>query len=232
MRVLNVLFFLLSPVFVFAQQYEVGIGFGASINSKPTNNMYFRGDLVAANYATQLTVLRNLKDDFQVGIDLHVLELSRRSSIGYTNDGYNIGADHKKIVYATYASSFCAVVNKKLYMDENYFYFGAGMGLAIARNNSKTLPVDASYEAPDGGFGLTVGLQVGYTLNFSNRFALNMEIAARYYDLDYTAEAPVVRPYTNIHYRIVAYPATVGIRYRLGYQKKLDPQTGETQIVK
>lgn len=232
MKTSIILFLFLFPVIAFAQKYEIGIGGGVSINSKPTNNMYFRGDKLAMNYATELTVLKNLSNNFQVGFDIHMLELSRKSNLVYINDGNSIGNDNKKFVYATYAFSFCAVVNKKVYVDENYFYFGAGMGLAIARNNSNSTSSNASYQAPDGGFGLTVGIQAGYTVNLSDRFALNMELAARYYDLDYDAHAPVVTPYTNIHYRIVSYPATIGIRYRLGYDKKLDPTTGETQIVK
>jgi len=231
MKTRLLLLILLCPVLAFSQQYEIGIGGGASINSKPTNNMYFRGDRVAANYATELTFLKNVDKSWQVGLDLHMLELSRRSNINYNNDGNLIGSDNKKLVYATYAYSFLAVANKKFFVDNNYFYVGAGMGFAIARNNSKKLPVDASYEAPDGGYGLSVGLQAGYSVNFKTRWALNVEVAARYYDLDYDAHAPVVKPYTNIHYRIVSYPATIGVRYRFGYEKKLN-KMGETILVK
>lgn len=221
---------LLLPLLGYSQQYEIGIGVGASINSKPTNNMLFRGDVVAANYATDFTFLKNINTDWQIGFDLHVLELSRRSTITYNNAGTDIGNDNKKFVYAKYAFAICAVANRKFHVDNNYFYVGAAMGAAIARNNSTETRSDASYLAPDGGYGLCIGLQAGYTYNFSTRWALNFEVAARYYDLDYDAHAPVIKPYTNIHYRIVAYPVTFGIRYRFGYQKKLNTM-GETEIV-
>ncbi|MBA3830050.1 MAG: hypothetical protein H0X33_14005 [Taibaiella sp.] len=222
----------LLPTLAFGQQYELGLSAGVSINSKPTNNMYFKGDVITPNYAADVTLLRNFGDDFQIGIDIHEMELSRRSHIVYDDYGHLIGADNKKFVYAKFASSICIVLNKKIYLDDNYFYGGIAMGGAIARNNSHKLSGDAAYEAPDGGYGLSMGIQVGYVYNFCQRFALCGELASRYMDLDYDAHAPITLPATNLHYRMIAYSATIGFRYRFGYNRKLDATTGESLLVK
>lgn len=224
--------FLLLPFLTNAQTYELGAGGGISINGKPTNNLYFKGDKLTVNYASYLSLLKNMKDDVQMGIDIHVLELSRKSSVMYDFEGRNIGGDNKRFVYAKYAFSIDAVLNKKYYIGKNYVYGGIAAGLSIARNNAHNLPDNVSYGAPDGGYGLSVGAQLGYVYNIDNRWALNAEVDARYYDFDYKAIAPIVRPFTNIHYRIVAYPLTIGVRYKFSYFKKPNATTGEPEIIK
>lgn len=223
---------LLLPFLSPAQTYELGAGGGISINGKPTNNLYFRGDKLTVNYASYLSLLKNLKDDVQLGVDIHMLELSRKSSVAYDFEGKTIGGDNKRFVYAKYALSIDAFLNKKYYLGQNYVYGGVAMGLGIARNNSHNLPDNVSYGAPDGGYGLSVGAQVGYVYNIDSRWAVNAELDVRYYDFDYKAIAPIVRPFTNIHYRIVAYPLTVGVRYKFNYFKRPNAATGEQEIVK
>jgi hypothetical protein len=227
-----ILTFLLLPFLATAQTYELGAGGGISLNGKPTNNLYFKGDKLTVNYASYLSLLKNMKDDVQMGIDIHMLELSRKSSVIYDFEGRNIGGDNKRFVYAKYAFSIDAVLNKKYYIGKNYVYGGIAAGLSIARNNAHNLPDNVSYGAPDGGYGLSVGVQLGYVYNIDNRWALNAEVDARYYDFDYKAIAPIVRPFTNIHYRIVAYPLTIGVRYKFSYFKKPNATTGEPEIVK
>ncbi|MGN6568459.1 MAG: hypothetical protein ACTHJ0_10925 [Flavipsychrobacter sp.] len=227
-----ILTFLLLPFLATAQTYELGAGGGISLNGKPTNNLYFKGDKLTVNYASYLSLLKNMKDNVQMGIDIHMLELSRKSSVIYDFEGRNIGGDNKRFVYAKYAFSIDVVLNKKYYIGKNYVYGGIAAGLSIARNNAHNLPDNVSYGAPDGGYGLSVGAQLGYVYNIDNRWALNAEVDARYYDFDYKAIAPIVRPFTNIHYRIVAYPLTISVRYKFSYFKKPNATTGEPEIVK
>jgi len=226
------LLILLLPFVSQAQNYELGAGGGISINGKPTNNLYFKGDKLTVNYASYISLVKNMKDDVQMGVDIHMLELSRKSSEVYDFEGRNIGGDDKRFVYAKFAFSIDAVLNKKYYIGKDYAYGGVAAGLSIARNNSHNLPDNVSYGAPDGGYGLSVGAQLGYVHNIDNRWAVNAAIDARYYDFDYKAIAPIVRPYTNIHYRIIAYPLTVGVRYKFSYFKRPNPTTGEQEISK
>jgi hypothetical protein len=205
--------------FMTIAQTELGLAGGFSVNSKPTNNMYYKGDKLAINYAGVATVLFNMKNNLQGGIQLNIQELSRNSEMTFVamNGVDVIGNDGKKFVYSKVSSTLCGVLNRKWIVDSSgsYIYYGAAMGFAIARNNSKKLESNVSYKAPDGGFGLAAGLQVGYARSLSDKLSLNLEIAARYMDLDYSAKAPIFSPSSNLHYRIITYPVTLGLRYKI-----------------
>lgn len=223
---------LLLPVFASAQKMEVIAGGGFSTNSKPSNNMYYKGNRNTYNYAATLKVLYNLDNNVQIGLDAIVNELSRRSDLAYV--GFRgedlVGGDDKKLVFSKVTTSVCAVLNKKLVFGSSNIYGGVGGGFVIGRNNSSQYADDESYKAPDGGFGLAVTAQVGYNYNISSRWALNVQAAMRYYELNYNAEAPVVQPSTYLNYRVLAYPVTAGLAYKFGYNKKLS-QLGETELV-
>ncbi len=213
---------ILTTLPAFAQKFEFGANMGASINSKATNNLAYKGDGIAINYATSFFALMNIRHNLQIGIDANVLQLSRTSPDYYLNGKKVIDGrtDGKQFIYSKVTTAFDAVLNKKFYTRYGYFYGGIGIGVSVARNFNKNTPSpSADYIAPDGGVGPVFGVQAGYTYNFSKRFAFNIEAAVRDFDLDYSAHAPVFKPYSYLHYRVVAYPVTVGIRYCFGFHK-------------
>ena len=161
------------------------------------------------------------------------MELSRGSNYRYYYNDNFIGGDGKRFLYSRITTSFCGVLNRKFYVSptsKSYFYAGVAGGFVIARNNSQKPSSDASYKAPDGGKGINVGAQVGFSYSVSPRFSLCTEFAPRYFDLDYDAAAPKQHLY-NLHYRIVSYPMVIGFRYKFGYDKKLDSKTGEWLLI-
>jgi hypothetical protein len=206
----------------FAQSTELGIGVGFSTNTSPAGNMEYKGDQMLLNYATTLKFLYTSKTNWQFGLDGHLLEISSKSSKkydGFYNDGLyipSVGGDDKKLVYSKYATSVCAVVNKKfLFANSTSMYAGVAVGYAMARNNSKKYLPNESYKGPDGGEGMVYGLQLGYLKAISQNVLFNIDIAMRYYNLDFDAEAPQ-RPYNEtLSYSVVSFPVTIGIRYML-----------------
>lgn len=206
----------------FAQKYEIAaLNIGASINSSPTNNMYYKGNQAAINYSTNILGLKNIDYDMQLGVEIHILQLSRLS---YEGPAYTItGNDTKQNIYSEVTTSLCGVLNKKIYADHGYYYCGISMGGVEARNILKKglAPPRADYIAPDFGYGPCFGVQGGYTYYYSKRWALDVQISIIDFDLDYNAQAPVYKPVRNLHYNIVAFTSTVGFRYAFGFNNKL-----------
>jgi hypothetical protein len=58
-------------------------------------------------------------------------------------------------------------------------------------------------------------MQAGYNYNFNPLFALNIDLAARYYDLHYNVTAPHMNTTSNLNYQIWAFPVTIGFRFRI-----------------
>lgn len=204
-------------------QIELGIGGGISENGTPQGNMYYLGDQMIPNYATMLMIAENLGDNkWQVGLQGHVLELASTSSKTYIGDSYyaTVGGDGKKIVYSKLATAVCAIGNRKFYYGRNEIYLGLAVGFGIARN-AASYASDEGYVAPDGGRGMVFGGQLGYTLNFTKTFGLNLEVAPRYFCLAYDAMAPYyVKPHNNLYYNIWAYPVTIGFRFKINNNSK------------
>ncbi len=211
-------FLLLSTVAAQAQKFEYGFGGGISGNSQPTGNMYYVGDKSALNYAGGLWALYNSWSGWQLGLNIHELELASTSSTVYTDAKYptiTYGGDDKKFVYGAYTTSIVGFANKKLIQGSSDLYMGFAMGWALAKNDPNNRTANESYKAPDNGNGLVLGMQFGYTINFNPLFGLNLEVAPRYYDLHYSVTAPHVNTYSNLNYQIWAFPFTLGFRFRL-----------------
>jgi hypothetical protein len=204
------------PLSLYAQNVEIMLGGGASLNSSPTTNMAYSGEKICfTNYAAQLGFLYNFAEDWQAGLQGTVLQLSRISDKVYAGpDGTPIGGSGKHYVYSNEDATVYAIINRKMNIGNGYFYGGLAAGYGIARNNSKSLPDNVAYEAPDGGKGYAAGAQIGYVIGINSRLGIYAEGAFRYMDLKYDAEAPNVHPHTDLHYQIMAFPLTVGLRYR------------------
>lgn len=195
-----------------AQQLEIGTAGGASVNTKPTDNMYYKAGKLSPNYAASAIAMYNINSIFQVGVQFGISELSARSSDQYYYLGKTIGGDNKRFVYGKMTTALCVVGNAKLHLSKSYVYGGIAFGYGATRHDSKKLNANEAYRAANGGDGWVAGAQVGYVLGLSSRWALNAEIAARYYKLYYDAAATTG---AQLRYGIVAFPVTVGIRYRI-----------------
>lgn len=206
-----------------AQEFEGRVGGGFSINGAPSGNMAYKGDQSIMNYSTNLQLLYTTKNNWMIGLEGHMHELSSKSSkkyLGYINGTYlldSIGGDDKKMVYAKYTVNVCAVVNKRFDFNEgaSYFYVGGAIGYGSARNNAHKYNSNESYKAPDGGRGLCYGAQLGYAAKVSSNIGIYLEAAFRYYNFDYKdAGAPLVwTPPATLKYGIMAFPITFGIKY-------------------
>ena len=208
--------FSLLPVVSYSQNMEVALSGGVLVNTAPSDNMYYKADKYVVNYAGQLAILYNFAPHLQAGLEGHLFSLSNTSSATYISPttGATIGSDNKKFVYASLATSVCAVGNAKLNIGYGYAYAGLALGYALTRNDSKTLSADEVYKAPDGGKGFVLGAQVGFVHGISASLGVFLEVAMRYCDLKYDAQAPFMHPAADLHYSVIAFPATVGIRYR------------------
>lgn len=204
------------PQFSYAQNVELKLGGGLSVNSSPTSNMAYSAEKIAyTNYAAELGFLYNFAEDWQAGLQGTVLQLSRISDKTYSGPvGTPIGGSNKRYIYSNEDATVYALINRKMNIGNGYLYGGLAAGYGVARNDSKNLSGDVAYRAPDGGRGYAVGAQIGYVVGVTSRLGLYAEGAFRYLDLKYDAEAPNVHPHTNLHYKIMAMPVTIGLRYR------------------
>lgn len=205
----------LLPGVLQAQQIEFGLGGGISTNTKPSDNMYYKGEKLAWNYAAAAQIFYNITTTLQAGLEAHFSELSTASDKSYAYKTGYIGGDHKRFVFAKQAISVCAVFNAKLLLMRGYAYGGIAAGYGVGRHNSKDLGSNEAYRAPDGGNGEVLGAQIGYVLGLSNRFAFNAELAMRYWHLKYNAGAPAVSPSEDLNYHVLSFPLTIGLRYQL-----------------
>ncbi len=214
------LFFVLIGIRSQAQEFEGGIGGGFSVNTQPTDNMVYKGDQSLMNYSANLRLLYTTKNNWQLGVEGQMHELSSKSSKKY-GGFYNgtlkidsVGGDDKKLVYAKYLVNVCGVVNKRFDFGGSYAYVGIAVGFAAARNNSHKYESNESYKAPDGGRGIAYGAQLGYAANITSQIGIYLEGSFRAYTLDYrNADAPQVPGGPKLKYNIMAFPCTFGLRY-------------------
>ena len=204
-----------------AQELEIGVGGGFSINTTPSDNMVYKGDQSLMNYATNLKVLYTTKNNWQLGLEGHMVELASKSSKKY--DGFynghllidSVGGDDKKLVYAKNTVMVCGVANKRFDFGGSHAFVGVAIGYVSARNNSHKYNANETYKGPDGGKGICYGLQVGYSANITEKIGIFAEVAWRSLSLSYEADAPQVFPYEDLKYSIMTFPVTFGIRYSL-----------------
>ncbi|MCB0698246.1 MAG: hypothetical protein H6551_06320 [Chitinophagales bacterium] len=205
---------------------EIGIGAGVNMNGNPGANMAYTGNKGTVNYSVLLNGLYNVHPNVMVGIEIRMLELSRKSDSVYnTYLKTQIGGDGRKFVYAKRLIEACVVGNAKAALYRGYVYGGVAVGYAIINHDSRTLSaVKESYRGPDGGKGMAYGVQVGGTYGVNSFMGINAELALRRFNLNYDAGAPEVRPYTNLHYGITSYSFTVGVKFRIlpAYQAQND----------
>lgn len=246
----KIIFILLAvlPSVAFAQKYEATLGGGIGINGQPGDNEPYKGDKTVINYAVMLNVMQNFgKYNWQAGVQYNALPLINTSSKTYLAVGSTsrmVGGNSQKFVYANLTNSLCFVANKKINLadlkmnDHGSFklkgtvYGGISLGFAMSKNSNTHDTTDKSiaYKAPDGGIGPVYGVQFGYSYPISSRISANFDIGIRYYYLYFTAQAPKLGTsggdIPNLHFGLLAYPITIGIKYNFygltKTQKKMD----------
>lgn len=208
---------LLLPFAAGAQNFELGLRAGISTNTKPSDNMVFKGDKMTLNYAAAVDVVYNLSERWQAGVEIQSTQLSMKSDKAYTYwNGAPIGNDNKRFIYAKNAGSLAAVFNAKLPTMNGYAFGGLALGYAAARHDSKDLSDNESYRAPNGGNGVVFGLQAGYVMGLTTRLGFIAQAAFRYYNFKYDALQPNGSGgQENLKYGIVSIPVTVGLRFRI-----------------
>ncbi len=226
MKKIILAFLMLSPCLAFGQKFEVGIGGGISSNTQPAGNMYYIGNQSIINYAGTVSAVYNSWSGWQLGLNIHELELASTSSVVFHDATYpsiTYGGDDKKFVYSAYTTSLCGIVNKKAMIGKSDIYLGFAVGFALAKNDPDNRGPNESYKAPDNGNGLVLGMQAGYNYNFNPLFAFNIDLAARFYDLHYNVTAVNENTTSNLNYQIWAFPVTVGFRFRIASADRTNP---------
>jgi len=207
--------FLLLPVCSFAQKIELGVGAGISLNSKPSENLYFKGEKTTINPAATVQGFYNINERWQAGLQLHFSSLSGKSTVTNIDSMGHSSSEDKRFVYAKTNIIGCAVVNARFPAQNGYVYGGAALGYGVSRHDSKTLKSKEAYRTPDGGKGVVLGLQVGYVRGITKHLAVSAEAAFRYQQLGYDTHAGTNTVTENLKYSVMSFPVTVGIRYQL-----------------
>lgn len=204
------------PLYAQRGAIEIGLGAGGAVNGNPRDNMYYKGDKMAINYAALFNTTYNFHRNVAVGFEVRAAELARKAPNAYTTYMHTvIGGDNKRFVYSKSALSACLVANGKYVTPMGYIYGGGAMGYGISRHDSKVLSGNEGYRAPDGGRGIVYGFQAGYTHGLNAVLGVNAEAAVRIYNMNYDAGAPEIRPYTNLNYNIASYSICIALKARI-----------------
>lgn len=223
----------------FAQKAEVGVTGGFASNTAATGSIYYVGDKPVQSFAGSITFLANIPNThFQLGADVYGLGLANKASkqLDIPYFGRKLGGNGETFTYAKLAISVCPIFNYKLdFSEQGYVYGGLALGIAgsIAdpQKASNSDGSSVTFRGINGGFGFTGGGQLGACYAVTPRIALNAEVALRYYHLTFST-SPSYPNGPSVDLNTLAYPITFGIRYRMGFEKQLNYETGRYQIVR
>lgn len=193
MRKTLLLILAFAPLFSFGQAFEFGLRGGISTNTAPIDaprKVNYKETGLLPSYAGACNLLLNFSS-WQIGASIEAYELKTKydqTTLTPAGDMHSTGTN----TYAAPQVPLLMVINKLIYNRKSYAYIGVAgwsgvnflKGMSGHYNELQTV----------------LGGQVGYTYGFSNAFGLNAELAVRY---------------NGSHNRhIVAFPVTVGIRFR------------------
>jgi hypothetical protein len=224
---------LASSLSVFAQQSELGIGGGVSILSGASGDIHYKATEGSTAPTFTLNYVYNLHHVYteskltaQAGFNVHVLKMAGEATDTFSYFGKTIGNDGKEFIYAKTAIAVCPVVNLKYRMSaRTYIYGGASVGVIYGINKANKGWNDFegkeyTYTAPNGGAGLALGLQAGVNQRVTQRLAINLEVAVRRYNLNYSVDDTAYPGGFEFNYATMAIPVTLGLRYRMGWEKE------------
>ena len=238
-------FCLLGSISSYAQVAELGVSGGLAVHTGAGGSIYYKAQRATAPPLAGATLLVNVdrlseaRIKWQVGaVGNYFATLKNQTTITqfYFND--TIGNDGRFFRYAKYMLSLGGVVNAKYKLsDISYAYAGATAGVAVSRNTSHRSAADfatgeITYTAPDGGRGYYAGLQFGVSYRATQRIALNAEAGLRYYNLHFSVEDKSYPGGTEFNYSTMIIPITIGVRYRIGFPKQINYETGKMELMR
>lgn len=220
MKRLLVLSILLLTYNAHAQKVSLAGGVGGAVNGSPSDNMVYKIDQSLLNYAVSARLTYTTITNWQYGLSGHMHELSGKSTKKY--QGFpnrhlridSVGGDGKKLVYARNTVAATAFFNKNFALNKKTaIYLGLAAGWGFARNNSLYYEENETYKGADGGNGLCYGGQLGINSYINDYAAFFLDVSFRYYNFDFDAGAPTIRPAEDLSYSIWALPITVGLNF-------------------
>lgn len=213
------------------QPIRLGLGVGGSLNLVPTR-AYDHGDYAGVNLAYVMSGHYMVSDRWQMGGSLAMSRWSTTSDVSlFSESGRSLGSQKTSFVLAQRAFSIGVEFNHviptaPMYADfipgEIYFGVSAGAlftggepGADYASVNPRS-PRSYTYRSElryGGGDGFFFGGQAGYSYYFTNRFGIDVNVAARW-----AAVQTVDSRYggRNERFDIFWFPSSVGIKLRLG----------------
>lgn len=217
-----------------AQVFELGLKAGVSTAAKPHNSLY-QGSENVYNYAAGLDFHYSFSERWQIGVDVMATKWQRGDKWPLTNtNNTKLGEQDVRIVLAQSAVSFALQFNHVVPFYQPYedfvrsaLYFGVSGGAVVVGNDGKVnygrvnpnTPAEYTYASQynfESGYGVLVGFQLGYAYYFSSRFGFNVEVAPKVAWVK-THDARLGR--ANNEYNIFYVPATIGLRYRFGFDR-------------
>ncbi len=217
-----------------AQLFEVGLNGGVSTTTRPHVSLY-KGNENVYNFAAEANVKYNFTERWQIGAAAGFTQWQRQDKWPLTfTSNTSLGDQDVRLVIAQSAVSFALQFNHVIPFYEQYedyvksaLYFGISAGAVIAGNDGKVnysrvnpnTPSEYTYASQynfEGGYGTLLGFQVGYIYYFNERLGLNFDIAPKVAWVNTNDARQAGR---NSEYNLWYIPATVGIRYRLGFEK-------------
>jgi hypothetical protein len=216
---------------VYAQSFEIGINGGVSTTGR-ANNALYSGTDNKWNYAADLSLHYNLSPRWQTGLSIGMTKWERETEwpLIHTN-GDSLGLEDVNIVIAKRALSFALQLNHNVPFYDYYneyiksnVYFGVSAGAVVVGNDGQsvyskvnsTSPVEYTYTSEfhfESGYGMLLGVQLGYTYFLSPKVGINFDFApkvawVRTYDSRYAG--------ANNQYNILYFPTTIGLRFKIG----------------
>jgi hypothetical protein len=216
---------------VTAQPVHLGLSGGVSRNTVPTR-AFDRGDHGTLNYTSALSLHYNINEHWKVGGVFGLTKWRTLADVDLVADnGTVLGNEEVTYLVAERAFTLGAELNYVIPIVPQYadyttgeLYIGisaGGVGTGgdgenvLDRINPRT-PRELVYRSEfhyASGYGYFVGAQVGYTHYFSRRIGVDLNLAGRWTAVQTTDPRYGGR---NERYDMFWYPATIGIKVRLG----------------
>lgn len=190
------LLFLFIPALSFGQNFEIGLGAGASTNTAPLGQSLPAGASETGfkiSYAGSFSIFFNLSN-WQLGLCAEAYPLKTKSDVTTTvgsEELHQVTTNH----YADPQVPILLKINRLFYMRKAYFYAG------IAGWSGVNLLKDSTGSMYYNELQPVLGVQLGYTYGFNDWIGANAELAAR-------CNGSFDKP-------ILSFPLTVGLRFRL-----------------
>lgn len=216
---------------VSAQSLEIGINGGMSTTLKPGESLY-KGEKGVLDYAADINAHYGFADRWEAGISIGLTRWERLDDWKLTGaNGFDLGTHEVKYIFAQRAVNFAFRLNHVIPIYQQYedfvrskFYVGLSAGAVFTGNDGKVshdrvnpyTPNEYTYASEfhfEGGYGFTLGAQVGYTYYFNHALGINIDFAPR------VAWVKTVDPRynrANELFSMMYFPTTLGFHVRLG----------------